>query len=95
VGVTFGYSAQNEWRENVDYIELNKANRKDHFPLSLIDQVIDALSSKQYFLLDGFGRYNKIEIILENQDKTSFTCPWGTFSYKVLPFGFCKALVTF
>ena len=45
--------------------------------------------------LDGFSGYNQIQIALEDQDKTTFTCPWGTFSYKVLPFGLCNAPNTF
>ena len=31
----------------------------------------------------------------KDQDKTTFTCPWGTFAYRVLPFGLCNALATF
>lgn len=72
----------------MDYRELNKATRKDHFPLPFIDQVLDALSGKQYFsFLDGFSGYNQIQISPEDQDKTTFTCPWGTFTYRVIPFG--------
>jgi hypothetical protein len=76
-----------KWRICVDYQELNKATRKDNFPLPFIDQVLDALAGKEYFsFLDGFNGYNQIQISPEDQD-TTFTCPSGTFSYKVLPFG--------
>jgi hypothetical protein len=62
----------------VDYRELNKATRKDHFPLPFIDQVLDALAGKNYFsFLDGFSGYNQIYIIPEDQDKTTFTFPLG------------------
>jgi hypothetical protein len=75
---------------------LNKATRKDHFPLPFIDQVLDVLVGKQYFsFLDGFSGYNQIQISPEDQDKTTFTFPWGTFSYKVLPFGLCNSPTTF
>jgi len=85
-----------KWRICVDYRELYKSTQKDHFPLPFIDQVLDTLAGKKFFsFLDGFSGYNQIQIALEDQDKTTFTCPWGTFSYKVLPFGLCKAPATF
>eukprot|EP00253_Pinus_taeda_P016090 PITA_16090 len=85
-----------KWRICVDYRELNKATKKDHFPLPFIDQVLDGLAGKNFFsFLDGFSGYNQIQISPEDQDKTTFTCPWGTFSYRVLPFGLCNALATF
>ena len=75
---------------------MNKATQKYHFPLPFIDQVLDTLSGKKFFsFLDGFSRYNQIQIALEDQDKTTFTCPWGTFAYRVLPFGLCNAPATF
>eukprot|EP00253_Pinus_taeda_P017782 PITA_17782 len=85
-----------KWRICVDYRELNKATKKDHFPLPFIDQVLDGLAGKRFFsFLDGFSRYNQIQINPEDQDKTTFTCPWGTFAYRVLPFGVCNAPATF
>jgi len=85
-----------KWRICVDYRELNKATQKDHFPLPFIDQVLDTLvGNKLFSFLDGFSGYNQIQIAPEDQDKTTFTCPWGTFSYRVLPFGLCNALATF
>jgi len=85
-----------KWWICVEYRELNKATQKDHFPLPFIDQVLDTLAGKKFFsFLDGFSGYNQIEIALEDQDKTTFTCPWRTFAYRVLPFGLCKAPATF
>jgi hypothetical protein len=85
-----------KWRICVDYRELNKATINDHFPLLFIDQVLDVLAKKEYFsFLDGFSGYNQIQISPEDQEKTTFTCPWGTFSYKVLPFGLCNVPATF
>jgi hypothetical protein len=79
-----------------DYIELNKETLRDHFPLPFIDQVLDSLAGKKYFsFLYEFSGYNQINKALENQDKTTFTCPWGTYAYKVLPFGLCNAPTTF
>jgi hypothetical protein len=80
----------------IDYRELNKATSKDHFPLPFIDQVLDTLAGKKYFsFLDGFSGYNQIQLSLEDQDKTTFTYPWGTFAYQVFPFGLCNAPTTF
>ena len=77
-----------KWRIYVDYRELNKATRKDHFPLPFIDQVLDTFVGKRFFsFLDGFNRYNQIQIAPEDQDKT--------FAYKFLPFGLCNSLETF
>ena len=85
-----------KWRVCVDYRELYKATQKDQFPLPFIDQVLDTLSGKKFFsFLDGFSGYNQIQIVPEDQDKSTFTCPWGTFAYRVLPFGLCNAPKTF
>jgi hypothetical protein len=85
-----------KWRVCVDYRALNKATQKDHFPLPFIDRVLDNLSGKKFFsFLDGFSGYNQIKIAPQDQDKTTFTSPWGTFAYRVLPFGLCNALATF
>ena len=85
-----------KWRVCIDYRALNKSTQKDHFPLPFIDQVLDNLSGKKFFsFLDGFSGYNQIKIAPQDQDKTTFTSPWGTFSYRVLPFGLCSAPTTF
>ena len=85
-----------KWIICVDYGELNKGALKYHFPLPFIDQVLDTLSGKILFsFLDGFSSYNQIQISLEDQDKTIFTCPWGTFSYRVLPFSIYNGPSTF
>ena len=52
-----------KWRICVDYRELNKTTKKDHFPLPFIDQVLDTLTGKKYFsFLDGYSGYNQISI---------------------------------
>ena len=80
----------------MDFRELNRAILRDCFPLPFIDQVLDTRSGKQYFsFLDGYSGYNQIQIALEDQEKTTFTCPWGTFAYRILPFVLCNALATF
>jgi hypothetical protein len=45
--------------------------------------------------MDGFSGYNQIQIKPEDQHKTTFICPWGTFSYRKMPFGLKNAGATF
>ena len=53
--------------------------------------MLDGLVEHDYYcFLDGYSRYNKIAIALENQEKTTFTCPYGTFSLRL-----CNAPGTF
>ena len=84
------------WRVCIDYRKLNTTTRKDHFPLPFIDQMLDRLAGHPYFcFLDGYSGYNQIAIALEDQEKTTFTCPYGTFSFRRIPFGLCNAPATF
>ena len=84
------------WRVCIDYRKLNTATRKVHFPLPFIDQMLDMLAGHHHFcFLDGYSGYNQIAIAPEDQEKTTFTCPYGTFSFKRMPFGLCNAPATF
>ncbi|WRX31367.1 Reverse transcriptase domain - like 10 [Theobroma cacao] len=84
------------WRVCMDYRKLNKATRKDHFPLPFIDQMLDRLASKEYYcFLDGYSSYNQIAIAPEDQEKTTFICPYGTFAFRRMPFGLCNTPATF
>nr|GEX39219.1 reverse transcriptase domain-containing protein [Tanacetum cinerariifolium] len=84
------------WRVCIDYRKLNEATRKDHFPLPFMDQMLERLAGNEYYcFLDGFSGYFQIPIDLKDQEKTTFTCPYGTFSYKRMPFGLCNVLGTF
>lgn len=54
------------------------------------------LSSHAYYcFLDRYLGYNQIAIASKDQEKTTFTCPYGTFAYKRMPFGLCNAPTTF
>ncbi|RDX92572.1 Retrovirus-related Pol polyprotein, partial [Mucuna pruriens] len=87
---------QNSWRVCIDYRRLNQATRKDHFPLPFIDQVLEKLSGKSHYcFLYGFSGYMQIHITSEDQHKTTFTCPFGTFAYTRMSFGLCNAPSTF
>ncbi|GJX51707.1 reverse transcriptase domain-containing protein [Tanacetum coccineum] len=69
---------------------------KDHFPLPFMDQMLERLAGNKYFcFLDGFSGYFQIPIDPNNQEKTTFTCPFGTYAYRRMPFGLCNAPATF
>nr|GEY60044.1 reverse transcriptase domain-containing protein [Tanacetum cinerariifolium] len=84
------------WRVCIDYRKLNEATRKDHFPLLFMDQMLERLARNEYYcFLDGFFGYFQIPIDPRDQEKTTFTCPYGTFAYRRMPFGLCNAPDTF
>ncbi|GJV54739.1 reverse transcriptase domain-containing protein [Tanacetum coccineum] len=85
-----------EWRVCIDYRKLNEATAKDHFPLPFMDQMLERLAGNKYFcFLDGFSGYFQIPIDPMDQEKTTFTCPFGTYAYRRMPFGLCNAPTTF
>ena len=58
--------------------------------------MLDRLAGHDYYcFLDGYSGYNQIAIAPEDQDKTTFTCPYGTFAFLRMPFGLCNAPGTF
>nr|GFA15234.1 reverse transcriptase domain-containing protein [Tanacetum cinerariifolium] len=84
------------WSVCIDYRKLNEATRKDHFPLLFMDQMLERLAGNEYYcFLDGFSGYFQILIDPKDQEKTTFTCPYGTFAYKRMPFVLCNAPGTF
>ncbi|GKA60542.1 reverse transcriptase domain-containing protein [Tanacetum coccineum] len=58
--------------------------------------MLERLAGNKYFcFLDGFSRYFQIPIDPNDQEKTTFTCPFGTYAYRQMPFGVCNAPATF
>ena len=87
---------QNGWRVCIDYRKLNASTRKDHIPLPFFDQMLERLVGRSHYCcLDGFSGFNQIPVAPEDQEKTTFTCPFGTFAYRRMPFGLCNAPATF
>jgi hypothetical protein len=79
-----------------DFRDLNKACPKDDFPLPNIDMIVDLTAGHEILsLMDGLSGYNQIKIAEEDQHKTSFTTPWGTFCYNMMPFGLKNAGATY
>ena len=86
----------NTWRMCIDYRKLNKATKKDHFPLPFLDQLLDRITGYLFYcFLDGYSGYYQISIVLEDQAKTTFTYPFGTFAFRKISFGLCNAPATF
>nr|CAN76918.1 hypothetical protein VITISV_027710 [Vitis vinifera] len=75
---------------------LTTVTKKDDFPLPFLDQVLERVAGHNYYcFLDGYLGYFQIGIALEDQEKTTFTRPFGTYAYKRMPFGLCNAPTTF
>ncbi|GJV65057.1 reverse transcriptase domain-containing protein [Tanacetum coccineum] len=102
-GITVVANEENEliptrlvWRVCIDYRKLNEVTRKDHFPLPFMDQMLERLVGNEFYcFLDGFSGYFQIPIDPQDQEKTTFTCPYGTFAYRRMPFGLCNSPGTF
>ncbi|GKA06705.1 reverse transcriptase domain-containing protein [Tanacetum coccineum] len=83
-------------RSNIREGLIQRSMRKDHFPLPFMDQMLERLAGNEYYcFLDGFSGYFQIPIDPKDQEKTTFTCPYGTFAYRRMPFGLCNAPGTF
>jgi hypothetical protein len=79
-----------------DFRDLNNACPKDNFPTPFIDHIIDDCAIHEALsFMDGFSGYNQIQIHPADQYKTAFITPWGTFAYRVMPFGLKNAGATF
>ena len=85
-----------EIRLCVEFKNLNKVSLKDSYPLPKMDHILQrVVFSSRISLLDGFSGYNQILLQKEDQAKTTFTTPWGTFMYVKIPFGLMNARATF
>jgi hypothetical protein len=75
---------------------LNKACKKDDFPLERVDKIVDdAANSEMLSLLDMFSGYHQIRVRKEDEEKTSFITPFGTFCFVRMPEGLKNAGCTF
>ena len=66
----------------IDFTNLNKACPKDEYPLPRIDTLVDAAAgSEMLSMLDCFSGYHQIFMNKADEEKTSFTTPFGTYCY--------------
>jgi hypothetical protein len=85
-----------KFRFCVNYKPLNDITKKDNYPLPRIDEMLDALQDAQWFTtLDLASGYWQIKVKKEDQEKTAFITKFGTYEFKVMPFGLCNAPATF
>jgi hypothetical protein len=85
-----------KWRMCVDFTDLNKACKKYDFPLERVDKIVDdAANSEMLSLLDMFSGYHQIRVRKEDEEKTSFITPFGTFCFVRMPEGLENAGCTF
>ena len=79
-----------------DFQKLNAATKKDYFPLSFTDIILDHVAGHEcYSFLDGLFGYNQVFIRAVDQLKTTFTMEWGTFAFNWMPFGLYNSSKTF
>lgn len=77
-----------EIRICIDFRNLNQASLKDNFSLPNMDYLLQIVARAEMMsMLDGFLRYNKVEVEEKDQHKNAFTTPWGIFAYHRMPFG--------
>jgi hypothetical protein len=80
----------------IDYRKLNKDTIRDHKPLPNMERILERLSNHSYIcFLDSYSGYSQIPISSDDQEKTTFTCPYGTYAYRLMPFGLCNAAASF
>jgi hypothetical protein len=78
--------ANGKWRMCIDFIDLNKACPKDEFPLLRIDSLVDAAATSELMSsLDRYSGYHQIWMKEEDEPKTSFITPSGTYCYLRMP----------
>ncbi|KAL6316950.1 hypothetical protein AAG906_024488 [Vitis piasezkii] len=89
-----------EWLVNVVLVPKKMAKLefvpKDDFPLPHIDLLVDStIGHSMLSFMDGFSGYNQIMMALDDMEKTTFITEWGTYCYKVMPFGLKNAGTTY
>jgi hypothetical protein len=81
-----------KWCMCIDFADLNKACPKDDYPLPRIDRVVDDAANGQLMsLLDSLSGYHQIWMRKEDEEKTSFIAPFGTYCFVRMPEGLKNA----
>lgn len=94
--VVFVSKKNEEIRIYVDFRNFNQGSLKDNYSLPNMDHLLQVVEgSKMMSILDGLSGFNQIKVDLEDQFKTLFITPWGTFAYNRMPFGIINTGTTF
>ena len=95
-GVLFAAKKDGSKRLCIDYRGLNNITVKDAYPLPRIDAALDYMVGSTIFTkLDLYSGYHQIRIHPKHCPRTAFNTEFGSFQFKVLPFGLCNAPATF
>ena len=85
-----------EIRICIEFWNLNRVLLKDHYPLPKMDHILQrVVGSQMISTLDSFSGYNQILVHPEDQEKTTFTTPWGMFMYAKMSFRIMNAGTNF
>ena len=80
----------------MDFRNLNQVSLKDNYPLPNMDHILQrVVGSQRMSMLDSFLGYNQVAVHPGDQEKTTFTTPWGTFMYAKMAFGLMNVGATF
>ena len=94
-GVLFVPNANGKLRLCVDFRPLNAITVVDDYPLPRIGEMIDQVGKATIFSkLDLHSGFHQIRVVEEDIPKTAFKTKFGSYHYKVMPFGLCNAPAT-
>ena len=95
-GILFVPNANGKLRMCVDYIPLNAIMVLDQYPLPRIEELIDQVGRSHYFSkLDLHSVFYQISVHPAHIPRTAFKTKYGTYQFKLMPFGLCNAPATF
>ena len=85
-----------KWKMCIDFTDLNSACLKDSYPLPRIDQLVDStVGHKLHTFMDAFSKYNQIQMVEENQEKTAFITSQRLYCYRAMPLGLKNVRATY
>src|SRR6266480_6412625 len=94
--VLFAKKPGGGWRFCVDYRKLNSITKKDQYPIPLIEETLARLSKARIFTkLDVRYAFNRIRLKEDIEDLTTFCTHYGSYKYRVMPFGLCNGPASF
>ena len=95
-GVLFARKHDGKLRLCIDYRRLNELTIKVAYPMPKIDECIDRMAGSRVFTkMDLRSGFHQIQVVPEHRDRTAFQTRYGSFQFRVMPFGLCNAPATF